>query len=120
MRLKLVNKIVMQYLDEPFYNELRTNQQLGYVVWTYPQICRNVIGNVFLIQGTKHSCEYLVARINDFLIEFRAKIKELSNDEFETQKSAVLTAIQEKDLNLKDERYRFMMEFDSHQHVFDR
>jgi len=24
MRLKLVNKVVMQYLDEPFFNDLRT------------------------------------------------------------------------------------------------
>jgi insulysin len=93
MRLQLINNIVMQYLDEPFYNELRTNQQLGYVVWSYPQIFRNVIANVFLVQGTKHSCEYLVARINDFLIEFRAKIKELSKEEFETQRNAVLTTI---------------------------
>ena len=55
MRLGLVNAIVMQYLSEPFFDELRTKQQLGYVVSSREAATRNVIGNRFLIQSPKHA-----------------------------------------------------------------
>ena len=74
MRLGLVNAIVMQYLSEPFFNELRTQQQLGYVVSSRESATRNVLGNRFLIQSPKHACEYLVHKINDFLVEVHAKL----------------------------------------------
>jgi secreted Zn-dependent insulinase-like peptidase len=39
----------MQYLDEPTYNQLRTKEQLGYVVFTRRCDYRDVMGAQFII-----------------------------------------------------------------------
>jgi len=41
---KLIAEMIMQYLNEPFFNDLRTNQQLGYVVFSRIINTRDVIG----------------------------------------------------------------------------
>lgn len=46
---KLINDIVMQCLDEPFYADLRTKQQLGYVVYCRTLKIQDVIGNIFTV-----------------------------------------------------------------------
>ena len=71
-------------MDEPFYNELRTDQQLGYVVGCFEQSYRDLILNNFLVQGDKHAAEYVVARINEFLTQKREQVKVLTDEEFET------------------------------------
>ena len=32
---RAVSKIISKGLQQPFYTEMRTNQQLGYIVWSY-------------------------------------------------------------------------------------
>lgn len=44
LRLGLTNSIMMQYLSEPFFNQLRTQQQLGYVVFSRAVNTREVLG----------------------------------------------------------------------------
>jgi len=44
LKQKLTNSIVMQLLSEPFFNELRTQQQLGYVVFSRAVNMRDVVG----------------------------------------------------------------------------
>lgn len=44
LRTKMLHQVVMQYLDEPTFNQLRTNEQLGYVVVSRKCEYRDVIG----------------------------------------------------------------------------
>lgn len=44
LRTKMLHQVVMQYLDEPTFNQLRTNEQLGYVVVSRKVEYRDVIG----------------------------------------------------------------------------
>jgi len=41
---KVKQKLIIHFLNEPFYNELRTKQQLGYVVFTKGIEIRDVLG----------------------------------------------------------------------------
>ena len=86
LKAKLTNSIVMQCLSEPFFNELRTQQQLGYVVFSRAVNTRDVLGAQFIVQSPKRSCEYIVNSINDFLLEMRTKMASLTPEEFEVQK----------------------------------
>ena len=74
--------MIMQYLNEPFFNELRTKQQLGYVVHSQSVDTRNILGVQFLIQSPTRSCEYQVNAINSFLSDMRSKVSELSDEDF--------------------------------------
>ena len=101
LKLKLTNNIMMQYIDEPFFNDLRTKQQLGYVCSSRATSNYDVLGNTFTVQSPKKSCEYLVGAINKFLIDMRGQFQEMSDKEFETQRGAVITMIAEKDINIQ-------------------
>lgn len=81
---KLINDIVMQCLDEPFYADLRTKQQLGYVVYCRALKVEDTNGNVFCVQSPQKSAEYIVNSINTFLVLYRDKIKNMTDEEFET------------------------------------
>jgi len=84
MKLKLTNQILMQYLNEPYFDDLRTKQQLGYVVFCYPVTREDVLSNEFVVQSPQRSCEYIVQATNKFLVNERNKIKDLSDEAFET------------------------------------
>jgi len=73
----------MQFLQEPFFNELRTKQQLGYVVMCRPSMNRDVVGAKFLVQSPTRSCEYQAHSVNNFLIEMKQKVNNISDEDFE-------------------------------------
>ena len=74
LRTKMLHSVVMQYLDEPTFNQLRTIEQLGYVVFSRRSEYRDVIGTQFIIQSPKESSEYLVSRLNLHLDTMRTKV----------------------------------------------
>lgn len=110
----------MQYFDEPFFDQLRTKQQLGYVVFSRGINNRDVLGNQFLVQSAKRSCEYLIHCINNFLIEQREEVKKLTDDQFEVYKQSIHTKLSEKDINLPKEYNRFGAEISTHKYNFKR
>ena len=95
--------LIMHHLKEPFFDELRTKQQLGYVVFSRATATRDVTGIQLMVQSPKHSTEYLHNAINEFLMAFRKTIKDISDEEFQVTKQAVLTLLSVKDINLHEE-----------------
>lgn len=58
--------LVSQILVEPCYNELRTKQQLGYIVYSGARKANGAKGLRVIVQSTKHPA-YVEQRIEDFL-----------------------------------------------------
>ena len=48
-KLNLLNQVALQYLNEPTFDQLRTKEQLGYVVFSRPRSTRDIISAWFLI-----------------------------------------------------------------------
>ena len=119
---ELINSILMQYLDEPFFNDLRTQQQLGYVVYCRQRQHINIIGNGFMVQSPKKCNHFLVSKINDFLLDIKKKFEnnEFTDEVFQTNKKSVLTNLKEKDKNLREQVTRFWDEIYMHEYNFDR
>jgi secreted Zn-dependent insulinase-like peptidase len=80
----MLHQVTMQYLDEPTFNQLRTIEQLGYVVFARKSDYRDVMGTQFIIQSPKYSSEYIVNSLNTFLDNQREKVKTLSEEDFKT------------------------------------
>jgi insulysin len=97
---KMLHWVAMQFLDEPTFNQLRTIEQLGYVVVARKTDYRDVMGAQFLIQSPKESSEYIVNSLNNFLNSIKEKVATLTEEEFKVQVEAVLTKVAEKDYNL--------------------
>ncbi|OCK75895.1 hypothetical protein K432DRAFT_307572 [Lepidopterella palustris CBS 459.81] len=104
LRAKLL--LTAQLTDEPVFDQLRTKQQLGYVVFSGTSINNMWAGYRILIQSEK-SPEYLEGRIDAFLTDFEKTLEEMSEEEFEEHKRSVINKRLEKLKNLTSETNRF-------------
>jgi len=58
--------------------------------------------------------------VNKFLLAYREKVQNLSDEEFDVQKKAIQTLIAEKDTSLAKEASRYWQEISNHYYLFDR
>jgi insulysin len=121
MRSKLLTELCWQYLEEPTFDQLRTTEQLGYIVSTVATSTRDVIGLKFIIQSTVKDCLGIKESLDNQLAKMSKNLADLSDDDFDEIKDSVLTLFEEKDVNLKEEfdRY-FFKDLITHKYVFNR
>lgn len=117
----MTNQLVMQFLQEPTFDQLRTKEQLGYVVFSRPRAARDIISAWFLIQSPGKGCEHIRTRLDVHMAKMRVKARNMTDDEFKTVVGALMTTISEKDKNLKEDFVRqWNNEFATHCFQFDR
>jgi insulysin len=104
MRAKLL--LIGQMTDEPCFNQLRTLEQLGYVVFSGPSFSDTWAGYRILVQSEK-DCRYLEGRIENFLNTFGETMGEMSEEDFEGHKKAIINKRLAKLKNLGQEDSRF-------------
>lgn len=95
-----------QITDEPAFDQLRTQQQLGYVVFSTKRTTTTTMGYSILIQSERDNC-YLESRIEAFLSDIGEKLEKMSEEEFETHKRSLIDIISEKPTSLSVEQSRF-------------
>jgi len=95
--------LLRQLLKSHFYNQLRTEQQLGYIVFVTGMSLKEVPGSVFVVQSPRASVPHIQRSIEDFL---KARVEQLPTD-LSTHKQAVLTRLleQPQTLSAMAERY---------------
>ncbi|KAJ4346429.1 metalloprotease [Didymosphaeria variabile] len=98
--------ILAQMVDEPAFNQLRTIEQLGYVVFSGSTAGITYAGFRILIQSER-DCGYLEGRIDHFLTKFETTLQDMSDEEFEKHKGAVISKRLETLKNLGQEGNRF-------------
>jgi insulysin len=84
-------------IKEPAFNELRTEEQLGYIVHTSVDTAGDDIkGLLFVIQSDAFDPIHLDSRIEAFLERFRSKIVDMSSEDFQINVDAVVKNFLEK------------------------
>jgi insulysin len=84
-------------IKEPAFNELRTEEQLGYIVHTSVDTAGDDIkGLLFLIQSDAFDPIHLDSRVEAFLERFRSKIVDMSSEDFQINVDAVVKYFLEK------------------------
>ncbi|KAL4914462.1 Metalloenzyme, LuxS/M16 peptidase-like protein [Aspergillus aurantiobrunneus] len=104
LRSKLL--LFAQMTDEPAFDQLRSKEQLGYVVWSGVRYSATTIGYRVIIQSER-TAQYLESRIDSFLSNFGKTLEEMSEEEFEGHKRSVINKRLEKLKNLMSETSRF-------------
>ena len=92
--------LIDQLLYEPCYNTLRTKEQLGYSVHSGPRLTYGISGLCIVIQSGVYDPCHLDARIDAFLSSFLTTLREMSDEEFEKNREALLANKMIKDRNL--------------------
>lgn len=103
-------EVLDQFLREPFFNKLRTEEQLGYLVSTQTETVRNFLLYKFEVQSNVSCPLRLTKRISEFIDAQRKKLAKLSNNRFKTMKRSVVKNYRAKDSSLTDENERFVDE----------
>ncbi|MGK0289919.1 MAG: insulysin [bacterium] len=114
--LQLLGKI----LEKPAYHQLRTLEQLGYIVWSYPMIDELVGGFSFIVQSSVQDPVFLQERVEVFLQGFWKKIGKMNSSEFELFKEALIALKQEKPKTLNEESGKYWSEISDQNYKFLR
>lgn len=109
-------QLLTQILAPRFFNELRTEKQLGYVVSLFPMPIRNVEGSFFAVQSPNASATQLVDEIGNFLTASAATLTE----NFVENKAALLAELREPALSLNEQSERFWKSILLNDYEFNR
>ncbi|MCJ1266561.1 Insulinase (Peptidase M16) [Lobaria immixta] len=104
LRAKLL--LLAQMTDEAGFDQLRTKEQLGYIVFTGARVAATTMGYRVIIQSERRT-EYLEERINAFLAAFAKSLDTMPQEEFESHKKSLINKRLEKIKNLDQESTRF-------------
>jgi insulysin len=110
---------VAQIINEPCYNILRTQEQLGYIVFSGVRKANGAKGLRILVQSTKHP-QFVEGRIEKFLSSMIKTIEEMSSEEFERHKEALKSQKLEKPKRLSSQYSHYINEIALQQYHFDR
>ena len=102
------------------YNTLRTQEQLGYVVFCSPYLIHTMLGGAITIHSPKKDPEFLTHRINTFLDTQKERVNNLSDEEFEKFRDSALAKKTVKDVSLAEAANRAWNEVYDQLYKFDR
>jgi insulysin len=97
-----------EMLSSPFYNSLRTEKQLGYVVSAFASNHSRVPGLAMLVQSPVADEAELRREFNQFIADYRANVSALSDQDIKRYQASVLSSLEEKPKNLAEMNGRFM------------
>lgn len=108
-----------QLSDSAFFNELRTERKLGYVVQSFAMPIINVPGMMFLVQSPNSPADETEAAIRDFIESFGDQLAALEPAAFERARAALLSMINRDDDDLSERAGRYWRELDDEEYEFD-
>jgi insulysin len=111
--------LLTQILSSPFYNDLRTEKQLGYIVYATSMPILHVPGIAFVVQSPNTPPVALQEKIDQFIATYADAVGRMNDQEFMKHKQGILSRILEKDRNLQARSNRYWSDIDEKRYSFD-
>ncbi len=92
--------LLAHMLAGPYFDALRTTQQLGYVVGVSPAVLDRVPGVSFIVQSPVAGVPALIDATRSFLGDWRKTLAAMPAETYEAQKQGLLVKLLEPDANL--------------------
>jgi len=99
--------LAAEWLANPFYTELRTERQLGYVVAAVPRNFYRLAGIAMVVQSPDYSLDAIRAAVDEFLAAQPARAATLDDAQLAQLKASVAGRITEQPKNLAELNGRF-------------
>lgn len=99
--------LLRQLLSQPFYEDLRTRQQLGYFVFTHSIDSIQVPSIVFALQSPATGPAKMLNAVEIFLADFEQKLIDMPDDEFQSNVDALVSKLEERDNRLQERTNRY-------------
>ncbi|RIA87179.1 Metalloenzyme, LuxS/M16 peptidase-like protein [Glomus cerebriforme] len=104
--LRTKSSLTAQIANEPFFSQLRTKEQLGYLVNSGIKSQVGSLGFKLKIQSERNTI-HLENRIEDFLNKLQTIIENMSEQEYQKQIQSLIVKKLEKPKNLTQESFRY-------------
>lgn len=108
-----------QIVQPWFYNQLRTEEQLGYAVFAFPMSVGRQWGMGFLLQSNDKQPAYLWERYKAFFPTAEAKLRAMKPEEFAQIQQGVIAQIVQAPQTLGEEASKLSKDFDRGNMRFD-
>lgn len=113
------NALLAQLIDAPFFNTLRTEQQLGYVVYAGQADLFRIPGISFTVQSPVAGADQLLQHIESFIAGLDHYLATLSESEFEQHKQGLRALLLKKDERLGERTQSYRQDLRLHYFSFD-
>ena len=108
-----------QMLSTPFYHDLRTRQQLGYIVFSSPMTLIDLPALGFTVQSSNTSTNDIAVAIDVFVTGFSNTLNNMDEATLATHKKALIGRILKKDSRITNRSNRYWSELDRGNFQFD-
>ena len=113
-------ELAAQVINKPCYHQLRTTEQLGYIVFSGLRMDNGVVGLRVLVQSSAVDAAKLDERVEAFLATVAELIAKMEDAEFVNHRKALVDAKLEKDKKLRQESGRYWGEIPLGTYDFER
>ena len=121
LRSEALTELVAHLLSEPAFDQLRTKEQLGYIVFTGVKAINSLLLSIHIIVQSNHKDpQYLDERIEDFLNTFKALLLQYTPEMIKENIDAVKDRLLEKSKNLNEDSRKYWSEIKSRTYLFGR
>lgn len=111
--------LISEIISAPFYTQLRTEQQLGYIVFATPMSLRKMPGIALVVQSPSASPAAIQASMHSFLSHFEQQLLNIPEEQIIQFKDSVKARINAQERQLKERSSRFWQEIDLDETGFD-
>lgn len=111
--------LLVTMMGPAFFEDLRTEKQLGYIVFASMLNVMETPGIVFIVQSPIADPVTLQSHVDSFLDHYGSRIATLDEPTFERHKAALLSNLLEADSTLEDRTNRYWDEIDREYYSFD-
>ncbi|EPP1033213.1 pitrilysin [Cronobacter turicensis] len=108
-----------QIVSPWFYNQLRTQEQLGYAVFAFPMPVGRQWGIGFLLQSSEKQPDFLWKRYQAFFPEVESRLRALNAQDFAHIQQSIINDMQQAPQTLGEEASQVSKDFDRDNLNFD-
>ncbi|SFN23991.1 insulinase family protein [Marinobacter pelagius] len=112
-------RLLGQIISSPFYEEIRTNRQLGYIVYATPFEMLETPALGFVVQSPSASQSEIDRAVQEFSEGFESVLTGLTEERLSQEKQAVISKLLEQDRQLGDISGRYWREIDRGMETFN-
>lgn len=112
-------RLLAQILSSPFYEELRTTRQLGYIVYATAFEILETPALGLVVQSPEASGEAIDNAVAEFAEGFAKQLAELDSERLNREKQAIISQLSERDRQLGEVSSRYWREIDRNNTRFD-
>ena len=111
--------LLSEIVKAPFYSQLRTEQQLGYIVFGTALPLRQAPGLAFVVQSPNTDPLGLERHIDTFVEQMGKQLNRMNSQQLNQYKASVISRINRKETRLSELSERYWQEIDRDEYQFD-